>query len=97
MSAPVVAASMEAKRSRAEDSDEVGVQKVTRLKELRSRLSPVRFSSSLPSSAVVDPLSGEHVAGSSPSLPALVLMLSTLSLLNFFLLDQSQSILLRPL
>ena len=42
------------------------------MKELRSRLSPVRVSSSLPSSLVVDPLSVAHVAGSSPSLPALV-------------------------
>ena len=71
VSAPVFAASIEAKRSRAEDSGEVGVLKVARLKELRSRLSPVSVSSSLPSSPVVDPLSGAHVAGSSPSLPAL--------------------------
>ena len=71
VSAPVFAASIEAKRSRAEDSGEVGVLKVARLKELRSRLSPVSVSSSLPSSPVVDPLSGAHVAGSSPSFPAL--------------------------
>ena len=41
------------------------------MKELRSRFSLVRVSSSLPSSPVVDFLSGAHVAGSSRSLPAL--------------------------
>ena len=71
MSAPVFAASIEAKCDRAEDSGEICSQKVARLKELRSRLSPVCVSSSLPSSPVVDLLSGAHVAGSSPSLPAL--------------------------
>ena len=59
------------KQSEVEDSGEVGSQKVARLKELRSRLYPVRASSSRPVSHVVDLLSGAHVAGSSPSLSAI--------------------------
>ena len=57
MLAPILAASIQAKRNRAKDSGEVGSQKVATLNELRSRLSPVRTSSSLPSSLVVDPIS----------------------------------------
>ena len=70
-SAQVFAASIEGKLNRAEDSGEVGPQKLARLKELRSRLYPVRVSFSLPFYPVVDPLSRAHVAGSNPSLPAL--------------------------
>ena len=65
--APVFAAGIESKR-KTDDSGQAGVLKVARLKEIASRLSPVRASSSLPSSPLRVSASGAHVAGSSPSM-----------------------------
>ena len=97
MSTPVFATSIEATRNRAKDIDEIGSQKVARFKELRSRLSPVRVSSSLPCLLLLILFPERTWLVRARLRPLLLLMLSTSSLLNFFPLDQSQSIRLKPL
>ena len=64
-SAPVFAAVVESKRRQASDTSK-SVHKVARLRELQSRLSPVRSALSLQNYLLESRVEGMHVHGSSP-------------------------------
>ena len=64
-SAPVFAAGVESKRRQASDTSE-SVHKVARLRELQSRLSPVRSALFLQNSPLESRVEGMYVRGSSP-------------------------------